>query len=384
MQNRFIILSTLIFFLQNNALAQTPSFIRSKTITAPMCGVASVNIGSGPQCGEPTFTWINSSSSNCNAITASDSRCSPKEYNVGRGEACGVERYKSGKGSKECGSNEQEYWTEWCPNKSGCRVPVLDAVLVCYDEFKEKNFGPLVGIKLYSQKCKKITSKTCRHAKFGVELYKQCNIGVKSYNTCIVGYEYCRHPSHGEESRTYPSCQHESFGVNYNSCSVPDIENQKAEILRFEAELNSYKMAIDSLKSGSLPALQTLELSKQALNQNIFALQESLRFLNTQLTPELLPEARSFVEMQIADVNANLINSQNTISQINLCMAGNGTCDFAKDVAVKSIESQIENVRASLVKVREHLESEYSRLAGVAEEIRAQIEELLKFSAFSG
>lgn len=389
MQNRITILSIFIFFLQNNALAQTPSFIRTKIITAPMCGVASVNSGSGPQCGEPTFVWNYAKSSNCNAITATDSRCGPKEYNVGRGAACGVERYKQGT-AFECGSDSHEFWSGWgdsCPGSTvvnGSLGPITIPKVVSFDkEVRVHRSGWKVSTQT-RERCRGQKPRTCRHAKFGVELYKQCNIGVKSFNTCVVVYESCRHSSHGEESRTYPSCQHESFGINYNSCSIPDIENQRAEILRFESELNSYKIAVDSLKSESLPVLKTLELSKQALNHNIFALQEALSALNNQLTPEMPPEARSFVEMQIVDVNYNLKNSQNTVAQIDLCISGNGICDFSKDLAVKSIESQIEAVRASLVKIKEYLESEDKRLAGVADDIRVQIEELLKMSALNG
>jgi hypothetical protein len=383
-------ISIFTFILQGTALAQTQSFIRSKTITAPMCGVASINVGSGPQCGEPTITWVNNSSANCAEITASDSRCSPKEYNVGRGAACGVERYKQGT-AFECGADNHEFWSGWgdsCPGSTvvnGSLGPVTIPKIIGFDkEVRVHRSGWKVSTQT-RERCRGQKPRTCRHAKFGVEVYKQCNMGVKSYNTCVVGYDYCRHSAHGEESRVYPTCQHESFGVNYNSCSIPDIENQSAEISRFEAELKSYKVAVESLKSGIVPSLQILELSKQALNQNIFALQESVRDLSSQLNPETSQDAKAFIEMKIGDANASITLSQEAISRIDLCISGNGTCDFATEVAVKSIEAQIQNVHANLILIRDHLTSEYNRLAGVAEDIRSQIQELLnKLSLISG
>ncbi len=359
------------------------SFIRIKPITAPMCGIASVNSGSGPQCGEPTFVWNYAKSQNCNAITATDSRCGPKDYNIGRGAACGVERHKQGT-AFECGSDNYEFWSDWghsCPGSTvvnGSLGPVTIPKVVSFDkEVRVHRSGWKVTTQT-RERCRGQQPRTCRHSKFGVELYKECRIGVKSFNTCVVDYESCRHPSHGEESRTYPTCQHESFGVNYHTCYVPDIEMQKAEILRFEGELSAYNLAIDSLRSGSLPVVQTLELSKQALNQSLFILQESLRSLNSQLAPDLLPENRSFIEMQIADLNANIELTQKTINQIDQCISGNGTCDFAKEVAVGSLEAQIQNVKQSLTRIREYLIAEDARLTGVAEDIRAQIQELLK------
>jgi hypothetical protein len=362
-------------FLALSSSGYGQSFIRTTQITDLMCGYTA-NTGSGAQCGEPSITWLPASSNSCTPIQAQDSRCPVAEHFRGRSKDCGVERYKDGTGF-ECGSDPHEFWSDWgdsCPETTLLNGTIGVISIGSIDtEVRIHRSGWKVKTQT-RHKCKGQKPKSCRNAKFGVELYKECTLGVKSYQVCTVAFESCRHPNHGEESRSYPSCQHEAFGLTPHSCVIPDIKAQKDEIERFSNELNAYLLTIESVKSVSVPVLATLTSARSMLESTLTFLTSTEAGLNA----EIAATPNESLREKLVETQSSIVSVNETIQKIQACETATSVCDIRGSNVVALLETQVTRIRTSLSLIRDFLVKEDARLAGTADSLRAQIKELLE------
>lgn len=351
------------------------SFLRTTQITDLMCGYTA-NTGSGAQCGEPTFTWLSASSNSCTPIQAQDSRCPVADYFRGRSKDCGVESYNTGTGF-ECGSDSHEFWSDWggsCPGTTILNGAIGVVSIGSIDtEVRVHRSGWKVSTQT-RHKCRGKAPRSCRHEKFGVELFKECNLGVKSYQVCTVAFESCRHPNHGEESRVYPTCQNEVFGTTPKSCVIPDIKAQKDEIERFSSELNSYLLAIEGVKAVSTPVIATLTSAKTMLESTLAYLTSS----EAAITAELSVTPSDSLRDRLSETQSSIVSVNETIQKIQACETNNAVCDISGSNVVILLQTQVTRIRSSLSVIRDFLIKEDARLAGTADALRAQIKELLE------
>jgi|GEM_PF-5847851 len=195
-----------------------------KDHTGPECGISVLSQGRGPQCVTPQnpvdITFISAATNACAPTFANDSRCPVQSWQSARGAACGVESYKVGTDSV-CGDESTEFWSDWgdsCPSS----WDTFRSVIGIDSETRIHRSGFSVTTQT-RHKCRGSKPKSCRNAKFGPETFKACahsSFGAASYTQCQVGWQACRSPSHGEETRIYPLCENEAFGVTYKTCSL--------------------------------------------------------------------------------------------------------------------------------------------------------------------
>ena len=365
----------LLPFLALSGPAFGQSFIRTTQTTDLMCGYTA-NSGSGAPCGEPSITWAAASSGACSPIQAQDSRCPVAEYHRGKGAHCGVASFKNGTGF-QCGSDPHEFWSDWgdsCPDTTLFNGTVGVVSIGSIDTEVRIHRS---GFKVTTQtrhKCRGQMPKSCRHQDFGVEAYNECNLGPKSFQVCTVGYETCRHPNHGEEARSYPTCQHEAFGTTPNTCTIPDLVAQKEEIERFSNELTSYLLAIEGVKSTAVPILPTLTAARTMLEVTLSYLLEN----EAETAAEIIVNSTDALQDKLVETRSSIISVKDTIEKIRTCETGSDVCDLSGSTVTSLLEIQVSRIRANLVLIRQFLINEDSRWAGAAESFRTQIREILE------
>lgn len=372
-----LMLSSISFAQDTQPDPNTFKFIRVKTVTDMVCG-SSPNFGSGPQCGEPTITWNAASSGACNPIQAQDSRCPVAEYYRGRSAECGAEVYRTGT-AEVCGTEKFEFWSGWgkeCPPTH----TFLDLVLT---HVSFQIFAGNVEFRITFSgvdkrvRCTGMKPKSCRHPQFGVEVYQECNLGVKNYQSCTVGYETCRHPNHGEESRVYPGCRHESFGITPNTCTVPDLAGQSQSIEQFVNEISAYKFILSSIRTAGQSFKSTMTSTLMVIESTI----EKLSFREAELTKQLNSRnsrtKTETLQKMLAETQENLADLRATADKLNQCSNTESICDLDPDSISSTFENQLRRAQIDLGIIRSFLQSEADRWKSISESMHLQIIELL-------
>ncbi|NBX18833.1 MAG: hypothetical protein EBR09_15885 [Proteobacteria bacterium] len=376
-----------ILFIGLPALAQDnppdPSafkFLRTKTVTDMVCG-STANTGSGPQCGEPSLTWNAASTAACRAIQAQDSRCPVAEYFRGRSPDCGAELYRVGT-SNVCGTEPTEFWSGWdesCPAVTvmhGIAGPISVPMATGESEYRVHRVGFSVSVQ-ERKRCKGQAPKTCRHPDFGTEVYSECNLGVKSYQACTVGYETCRHPSHGEESRTYPTCKNETFGVSPNTCIIPDLAGQQQSIGQFADEISAYKFILETLMTAGQSLKSIMTSTLMVLESTVANLSGRETDLKKQIAAETSAEKIKQLRVVLAEVQANIAELRETAEELNQCAVVESVCSLNSESIKTTFENQLRRAQNDLGIIRNFLQNEAERWKSTSDSLYRQIIEIL-------
>jgi hypothetical protein len=358
-----------------------PEYIRTKTVTEAICGIKDYGWGSSAVC---PANYLESRSASCTPIVSQDPSCGVAREIMERQPQCGVEVAKQGT-SFTCGSSEEEFWSEW---GSGCDNGWLHgAVGVVNGMGQSETRVTREGLRVFSQdrqRCKGSKPSTCRHESFGVELFRECSVG-QVFNSCVVAYEACRHPSHGVES--YQTCQDISFGINYNTCSIPDVDVQKEALVSIETQINTYLLAINTILNSALaPKTKTL------LGTIMATLQQSLATVDQNLTGNNARIAATADAAEVADLNIKMTQLTNSKAQIEASLLNVSNCLFGKipacvdsyDGVIAELQLQLDSQLIKLKEIKAYLVAQDLALAGNEDALRAKIAELLALKIFEG
>ena len=321
----------------------------------------------------------------CPPISSQNKSCGIERAILGREASCGVELYNSGT-STACGTNRVEFWSNWgedCPANYEFFHGTTLSVIAGLPEFRVTRDG----WKVYTQSrypCYGDVPQTCRHRDFGIEKYNECAVAT-IYKSCVIGYEICRHVTHGIEK--YNSCQDASFGVNYKSCQLPDINSQKATVESIFNQLKLFKLSSDSLISAALnsPSKLVLASVRVTLNNTLISIDDRLNEIdyaaNINSTAE---EVHILAERHFAliETRSQVIVS---IGDIEACLnAEKGTCTVNYASVVSTLQTNMTLLNEQLKEIKTFLASEFDRLQGQEEDLRIKIQEFLANDIFKG
>jgi hypothetical protein len=373
-----------------------PEYIRTKTVTEAICGIKDYGWGNSAVC---PANYLESRSAACTPVRASDSRCPVASQTVARHPSCGVERYSRGTDSV-CGletasyeptpdqnSNKERACEKTLVTLRGGQTVVLDLSAVDLIGQEYKTYGSGRGFNagyLDKYRCNYQKVKECEHPNFGIASYKECVIGT-TYQECTVGYEACRHPSHGVES--YQTCQDISFGINYNTCSIPDVDVQKEALVSIETQINTYLLAINTVLRASM-APRTKDLMGSILT----TLQDSLATVDQSLTDNKARLALTADAAEAAELNVKFAQLSSTKVQIEASLVDVSNCIFGKVPAcintyenvTNELQLQLDSLLIKLKEIKAYLVAQDLALAGKEETLRAKITELLASKIFEG